>query len=139
MFEFFRIWLVVVGAGLAVGGAVLALLGGGPLSAVLDRLIDPAFWRSAPDSTVRRYQAWSYGVLGGVMAGWGLLIAILAANAFAARQSWVWWSLALGTGLWFVLDTGQSLRYRVFANALANAVVLVAVAIPLAFTFGEFH
>jgi hypothetical protein len=139
VFEFFRIWLVVVGAGLAVGGIVMALLGGTRLLALLDPLIDPAFWKSAPDGAVRRYQAWIYGVLGGTLAGWGLMIAVLASQAYATRQAWVWWALALGTGLWYVLDTGQSLRYRVFANAAGNTLLLAAVAIPLLFTFGEFH
>ncbi len=139
MFEFFRIWLLILGTGLAVGGAGMALLGGTRLLAVLNPYIDPAFWEAAPDGAVRRYQAWIYGVLGGTMAGWGLMIAVLSAQAYATRQAWVWWALALGTALWYVLDTGQSLRYRVFLNAAGNTVLLAAIAIPLAFTFGEFR
>ncbi|MGZ6272951.1 MAG: hypothetical protein ACXWM8_01470 [Candidatus Limnocylindrales bacterium] len=139
MFDFFRLWLIVAGASIALGGLLLSLLGGTPALAWMNRLIDPAFGPGVADESARRFQAWIYGVLGAVMAGWGLAIAILVNGAFSTRQAWVWWAVALGAGLWFVLDTGQSLRYRVFANAAINTVLLVVLAIPLAFTFGEFH
>jgi hypothetical protein len=139
MVDFARVWLIVVGVAMAVGGTMLALLGGTRLLAFLDRLIDPAFWHDTPDASTRRYQAWIYGVLGGTMAGWGLTVALLAASDFAARETWLWWTIASGTALWFVVDTGQSLRFRVWANVALNAAVLIAVAIPLALTFGEFN
>ena len=139
MFEFFRLWLIVVGAGIAVGGVLLSLLGGSRVLAVMNRLIDPAFWDGLPDAPAQRFRAWVYGLLGAIMAAWGLAIAILVSQAWNTRQAWVWWSLAASVCLWFVLDTGQSLRYRVFANVAINTVLLVVLAIPLAFTFGDFH
>jgi hypothetical protein len=139
VFELFRIWLIVVALGMAVAGTLMALLGGTRLFAGVDRLIDPAFWKKAPDAAVHNYKAWIYGVLGGTMAGWGLTVAILVAGAFSTRQAWAWWSVAAGVGLWFVLDTAQSLRYRVYANAFVNTALLVTLAIPLAFTFADFH
>jgi hypothetical protein len=139
MFEFFRLWLIVIGAGIAAGGVLLCVLGGTRVFAVMNRLIDPAFWDGLPDTPARRFRAWIYGLLGAIMAAWGLTVAILVSRAWNTRQSWVWWSVAASVGLWFVLDTGQSLRYRVFANAAINTALLVALAIPLAFTFGDFH
>jgi hypothetical protein len=139
MFEFFRVWLIVLGAGIVVGGVAISLLGGTRASALLDRLIDPIFWTDGPDAGARRYQAWANGVLGGTMAGWGVMITLLVSQAYGTRQAWVWWTLALSTALWYVLDTGQSLRYRVLFNVALNTALLVALAIPLAFTFGEFH
>lgn len=61
------------------------------------------------------------------------------ANAFASRQAWVWWSIAGGLALWFPLDTGRPLYHRVYANAAVNTLLLVAIAIPLIGTFGEFR
>jgi hypothetical protein len=139
MFEFFRMWLVVVGAALAVGGAGLALLAGTPLTAGLNRLLDRPFWAGEPDAATRRFQAWSYSVTFATMAGWGLCVAVIAANAFASRQAWAWWSIAGGVALWFPLDTGRSLYHRVYANVVVNVVFLVVLAIPLAATFGEFR
>jgi hypothetical protein len=73
------------------------------------------------------------------MAGWGLCVAVVVANAFSSRQAWAWWAVAGGVALWFPLDTGRSLYHRVYANAALNAALLVALAIPLIGTFGEFH
>jgi hypothetical protein len=139
MFDFFRAWLMVVGLGMAVVGVAMSLVAGTRVFQVIDRLIDPAFWKASPDAPTRQFQAWSYAVTGAVMAGWGLTVAILAWQAFPGRQAWAWWAIAAGAGLWFVLDTSQSLRHRVFTNAAINVAVLTAVAVPLIATLGEFH
>jgi hypothetical protein len=68
-----------------------------------------------------------------------MCLAFIAANAFASRQSWAWWSVAASLALWYPLDTGRSLYHRVYVNAILNTVLLVVVAVPLAFTFAEFH
>jgi hypothetical protein len=139
MFEFFRLWLIVASVALVLFGSSLALLAGSRVFTLLDRLIDPVFWKAGPDTSTRRFRAWAYSVTGAVIAGWGLTVAVLTANAYSTRQAWVWWSIALSVGLWYVLDTGQSLRHHVFANVLINTFLLLALAVPLAFTFAEFR
>jgi hypothetical protein len=139
MFEFFRIWLLVVSAGMAVGGVAMTLLAGTPVLTGLNRLIDPAFWSGEIDGPTRRFQQWSYSVTFATMAGWGLCVAIIVANGFSSHQAWVWWAVAGGVAVWFPLDTGRSLYHRVYANAAVNLGLLVALAIPLIGTFGEFH
>ena len=57
MFEFFRLWLIVVGAGVAIVGVLLSLLGGNRVLAPVNRLIDPAFWDSLPDAPAQRFRA----------------------------------------------------------------------------------
>lgn len=137
MFEFFRVWLVVLGAGMAIGGSLLAILGGTRVFAFMNRLMDPPLFAAVPTADVRRYQAWLYGVLGGTLAGWGLTVAVVVAAGFEDRDAWAWFALLAGSILWFVLDTGQSLRFRVWANVALNVALLVALLVPLAFTFGE--
>lgn len=139
MFEFFQAWLVVVGIAVAVFGAVLAVLSETRLFAPIHHLLDAPFWPDGPDPAARSFRAWSYGVSGGTMAGWGLTIAIVASQAFGGRAWWTWWSIASAVALWYVLDTGQSIRHRVVANVLINTALLVAVAIPLAGTVSEFR
>jgi hypothetical protein len=139
MFEFFRLWLLVVSAGMVVGGVAMVLLAGTPVLTALNRLIDPAFWSAETDTATRAFQQWSYSVTFATMAGWGLGVAIIVANGFSSHQAWVWWSVAGGVALWFPLDTGRSLYHRVYANAAVNAALLAALAIPLIGTFGEFH
>jgi hypothetical protein len=139
VFEFFRVWLLVACSALAVAGAIGVLIVGTPLFAIISPLIDRAFWATEPDAATRRFQAWSYGVMLAVMAGWGLVLAILVDNAFATKQAWVWWSIAGSLAVWFPLDTGRSLYHRVWANAAGNTALLVVLAIPLIGTFGDFR
>lgn len=139
MFEFFRLWLLVACGAMAVVGVAMVLIVGTPLFNRVNRLIDPAFWPSTPDAATRGFQSWAYGVTFAVMAGWGLSLAILVANAFASRQAWVWWTIAASVALWYPLDTGRSLYHRVWANAIGNTLFLAILAIPLIGTFGEFH
>jgi hypothetical protein len=138
MFEFFRLWLLVVVGAMALAGTVLVVIVT-PVFAVIGRFFDRAFWPAGVDAATRRFQSWSYAVTFATMAGWGLCLAIIVANAFSSRQAWVWWSIAAGLGLWFALDTGRSLYHRVYANAVLNVAILAAAAIPLLATFGEFH
>lgn len=139
MFEFFRVWLLVMGSAMAVAGTAMVLIAGTSLFAVAGRLLDRPFWGGGPDETTRRFQAWAYSVTFATMAGWGLCLAFIAANAFATRQIWAWWAIAASLAVWYPLDTGRSLFHGVYVNALLNTALLVAVAVPLAFTFGEFH
>ena len=136
MFEFFRVWLLVVCSATAVVGVAGVLLAGSPL---LGRLFDRAFWSSRPDPLTRNFQAWTYSVTFAVMAGWGFCLAMVVANEFSTRQAWVWWMIAASVALWFLLDTGRSLFHRVYANAVGNFLFLLLIALPLMGTFGEFH
>ncbi len=139
MFEFFQAWLVAVGVAVAIFGAALAVLSDSKLFGAIHPLVDRAFWPAGPDEPARQFRSWVYGVVGGTMAGWGVSIAVLASQAFGSREAWAWWSITAALAAWFVLDTGRSLRHRVFANVAINSVLLVAVTIPLAATFGEFR
>jgi hypothetical protein len=139
MFEFFRMWLLVVSIGMVVGSATMVLLAGTPLLSGLNRSVDAAFWPAAPEAGTRKFQTWSYSVTFATMAGWGLLVVMIVANAFASRQAWAWWSIAGSLALWFPLDTGRSLYHRVYANVALNSLLLVILAIPLIGTFGEFR
>ena len=139
MFEFFRIWLVVIGSALTVAGAAMVVVAGTPLFSTVARLLDRGFWPAGPDETTREFQTWAYSATFATMAGWGLSIALIAANAFASRQLWAWWAIAAPLALWYPLDTARSLRHRVYVNAALNTALLIGTAVPLALTFGEFH
>lgn len=126
-------WLAVVGAGLVVFGTAMALLAGTALFEPVHRLIDPAFWTAGPsDAGSREFRAWVYGAWGAALAGWGVVVAFVAWHALRRGERWAWPALAVGTALWFMLDTAVSLAHGVAANVVINAVVLAAVAVPLA-------
>ncbi len=77
-----------------------------------------------------RFQAWVYGVLGATVAGWGILLAFISHFPFKAKERWVWNSIVVGIGLWYVLDTPLSAFYSF--NLLFNMALLLLIAIPMA-------
>lgn len=139
MFEFFRIWLLVVTAAMAVAGVVAVLIVGTPLFSRVGAFFDRAFWPGRSDTITRNFQSWAYRVTIATMAGWGTGLAIVIANAFSSREAWVRWSITASIAVSFPLDTGRSLLHKVYANAALIVALLVLLAIPLIGTFGEFH
>lgn len=139
MFELVRMWLLIIGCAMALAGTFMVLIAGTPLFALVGRYLDRPFWSTGADETTRRFEAWAYSVTFATMAAWGLCVAFIAANAFGTHEAWAWWCIAASVAVWYPLDTGRSLYHRVYANAALNTAMLVAVAVPLVLTFGEFR
>ncbi|MFZ5908582.1 MAG: hypothetical protein ACOYYU_01030 [Chloroflexota bacterium] len=135
-FDFWQKWLFTTSVIVAVFGLALAFFNHTPLfDALFNDHIDPQFWGGAaltPESLL--FQRWIYGVLGATVAGWGVLLAFLARTAFRKRERWAWNGIAGSMLLWYLLDTAISLQFRVTFNAAFNTLLLVLVALPLAFT-----
>jgi hypothetical protein len=139
-FDFWRRWLALVSWALVVFGLGLALFNQAPLFDLMfnDR-INPAFWRGGTITPeAKGFQQWIYGVLGAVLAGWAVLMALLVKHAFSLKERWVWRSLALGIGVWFVVDSVLSLYFGVAFNALINLLLLLALGVPLVATRKHF-
>jgi hypothetical protein len=99
-------WLIGLGIYLTVFGIVLAVF---PQSVLMDRVfnnqIDPQFWQNGIlPQNAQRFQAWIYGVLGATVAGWGVLLALIALYPFKARQRWAMIGFDLGVAEGFTGD-----------------------------------
>jgi hypothetical protein len=119
-----------------VFGLLLAFFSQSPFMDVLfNQYFDPVFW---PDNQVSagtmQYKAWVSGVLGSVIASWGLLIAFIAHYSFKSREKWAWNGIAAAVVFWFVVDTTCSLCYGVTVNAVFNLFTLILFVLPLLFT-----
>ncbi len=139
-FDFWQKWLFGFGLYLVVFGLVLAIFGH---SALMDRVlnahIDPVFWGAEPlPESAERFQAWVYGVLGSVVAGWGMFVSFIAHYPFKARERWAWNCIAAVFATWFVVDTTISIYWSVDVNVLINLVFLAFVSLPLGFTRRHF-
>lgn len=132
-FNFWQKWLVAVGWCLAAFGLFLTLFNQSTLmDFMFNEQIDPVFWQAdaLPQST-KQFQAWIYGVLGAVIAGWGTSIAFVAHYAFKQREKWAWNCIASGVIVWYVADTAISAFYSVTFNVVFNTITLVLLALPL--------
>jgi hypothetical protein len=74
-----------------------------------------------------------HAVLGGVIAGWAVTMAVVARSTFDRRATP---RRAIGLGLvtWFVIDTAGSLFYGVWPNALLNVACAAGAAVALRLT-----
>lgn len=135
-FNFWQKWLFGVSLLITLFGLTLAFFGQSPMFNVFfNQPLAAIFWpeQGIPE-TVLAYQAWMYGLLGAMVASWGLLIAFLAHFPFKARESWSWSCLAISIALWFTVDTSLSLFHGVNINSISNCIWLVLLALPLLFT-----
>ena len=133
-------WLAVVALTMSAFGVLMVLSGPDGLLGGLTASAETAFW---PDGQtpggLAEFRRWMYGVWGATVAGFGLLAAFLAGQAYLRRERWARNALAGSVAVWYVLDTGVSLQGRVWINAVFNTVVLAAFAVGLIFTWKEFH
>ena len=79
-----------------------------------------------------------YGVLGATISGWGIFMIFIAHFPFRERQPWAWNCFAAGLTIWFIFDTTLSALHHVLFNVAFNTVLLLLVALPLAFTRKHF-
>ena len=128
-------WLTGVGVLFLVFGVVMAVAGGTELfRAVFGPLIDSAFWEAGVAPEARRFQLWVYGAWGGTVAGFGLLLALVAKPALSEGNRRLRLGALAAVTVWFLVDTSASLVFGVWRNALlVNVPIYLAMALPLAF------
>lgn len=128
-------WLVAVALVSGLIGLLFALTSIG--STLMDMLFG---WSSAAlppataegDNLVRFF----FGLIGGIMAGWGLALAGIAHVAFRRGERWAWMITALSIVTWFLVDSAVSAATGIYANVVGNVIFLVLFEIPLVATYG---
>lgn len=127
-------WLQAVGIVFVVFGVVMATAGGTEIfRQSFGLLIDPVFWPRGVAPEAEAFQRWVYGAWGGTVAGFGLLVAVVARPALSGGDQRLRLGALAALTLWFVVDTGASLAFGVWGNALAvNLPAYLAMAVPLA-------
>ena len=120
-----------ISAGLTIGlGLSMAAL---PyLPAVYGPLADAVFWPldAAPgsDDPLARLMT---AITGGVIAGWGVMLALLSGAVWRADPEGVRRAALWGFGAWFVIDSAGSVAVGAPANVLPNLAFLASVTLPL--------
>lgn len=134
-FVFWQRWLFVVSIIIFIFGMMMALFNGTAIFRLFDNQINPVFWGvKNVDEHTGDFTRWIYGVLGATMAGWGIFIGFIARYPFRKKEKWASDCLLLVTLIWFLVDTGISLYFKVYFNAIFNTILLVMMFPPLLFT-----
>lgn len=132
-FLFWRKWLLSVSALITVFGVALALFNQTPVFDFLfNQQVDPVFWAAGEMTpAMAAFQQWAYAVLGATVAGWGIFMIFIIYYPFQRRERWAWRCMAVGLGVWYVIDTSLSLAAQVTFNAAFNTLLLALIVPPL--------
>jgi hypothetical protein len=126
-----RTALTIVIVGLAAFGAALVLLPG-PTTRLFSWIAYGSTGRVAefgPESVA--YVQLVHAILGAITVGWALTLLGVVAWLWHRDPGRAWLAVAAPAVAWFVLDTGYSLASGFWRNAVFNALVALALAMPL--------
>jgi hypothetical protein len=84
---------------------------------------------------VLAFKNWLFGIIGGTIVGFHILMIMISENAFKNKEKWAYYALWLGLISWFIIDSCISAYYNAFHNILIiNIVALFLIALPLIMT-----
>lgn len=78
---------------------------------------------------------WLFGIIGGTIAGFQLLIIFISEHAFKKKEKWAWNAIFSAMLLWMIVDSGISIACGAWFNVwLINVPSFVLIMIPLIIT-----
>lgn len=122
-----RNWLRGAGLITELFGVVIALaaLVPGALDPVVELLYLPP-----AEVSLDRYGRLLGGMVGGLMAGWGAIMVMLARSLDELTPAAVGRALLVGAGTWFCLDGLASVVNGAYLNLATNSAFLAVLALP---------
>lgn len=89
---------------------------------------------------VLRLKNWLFGIIGGTIVGFHLMMIMIAEHAFKQKKKWAYQTMWLGMVSWFVIDSSISIYYGAIHNVvLINMVALIIIGLPLVMTYRVFY
>jgi len=139
-FNFWQKWLTYANI-LTVGvGILVAFAGNSFIFQIHNDYTKEVFLNSKefnPD--VLRLKNWLFGIIGGTIVGYHMLMIMISENAFKRKEPWAYKAMWIGLVSWFCIDSGISIYYRAIHNViLINLVALLLIGLPLIMTRKEF-
>lgn len=127
----FIYWLITVSIAVIVAGIIFALIAPYFIQSIQD-----VFYHSFNDQSItsinsldKSHVNWIYAVLGGSLAGWGMMILSLSLNLLKENNKGIWNTILFSVITWFVIDTIITVKYMVVPHLILNITILLAVLI----------
>ena len=88
---------------------------------------------------VLKLKNWLFGIIGGTIVGFHILMIMISENAFKNKEPWAYKAMWMGMLSWFCIDSGISIYYGAIHNVvMINLVALFLIGLPLVMTRKEF-
>ncbi|MEM0993438.1 MAG: hypothetical protein AAGI49_10410 [Bacteroidota bacterium] len=135
-FNFWQKWLIYANV-MTVGVGLLVAFAGNSFFFALhnDYTAKVFFEGTAFTPEVLQLKNWLFGIIGGTIVGFHLLMIMIAEYAFKRKETWAYWAMWLGLLSWFIIDSSLSFYYGAIHNILLiNIVALILIGLPLLMT-----
>ncbi len=137
---FFDHWLFVACCAFGLQGLGSVVLGSFDPLGVWDGLLADAFYGGATPESVVRFRRFLLGPFGATLAGYFVLMGMIARIPFRRREPWAFWTIATAAWLWFLVDSAASLAHGALFNVLlVNLPCVTLLTIPLVALRTEFR
>jgi len=87
-----------------------------------------------------QFKNWLFGIIGGTIVGFHLLMIFISENAFKKKEKWAYQAMLYSLLIWFVIDSSISIYTGALYNVIIiNLVALFLIGLPLVMTRRAFY
>lgn len=135
-FNFWQKWLTYANVMTIVVGLLVAFAGNSIFFELHNESSAEVFFKSNEfEPEVLKFKNWLFGIIGGTIVGFHVLMVFISENSFKRKERWAYWAMWAAMISWFLIDSGISYYYGAIHNImLINLVALVLIGLPLIMT-----
>jgi len=135
-FEFWQKWLTYANVMTVIVGLLAAFAGNSIFFEIHNDYTREVFIRGkAFTSEMLLLKNWLFGIIGGTIVGFHILMIFISENAFKRKEKWAYYAMWSGMISWFVIDSALSVFFGATHNVLLiNAPALILIGLPLLMT-----
>lgn len=138
-FYFWQKWLTYANVFTVIVGLLIAFAGNSLVFEIHNNYTWDIFFGGEFSPEVLQFKNWLFGVIGGTIVGFHVLMIMISENSFKRKEKWAYQAMWYGLLSWFVIDSSVSIYYQAIYNVvLINLFALVLIGIPLVATRKEF-
>jgi len=140
-FNFWQKWLTWANVVTLILGVLLAFAGNSFIFKPHNYYTQEIFFSGdAITGDMLQFKNWLFGIIGGTIAGFQLLIIFISENAFKNKEKWAYQAILYSLILWFVIDSSVSIYTGALYNVIIiNLVALFLIGLPLVMTRKVFY
>ena len=139
-FNFWQKWLTYANVLTVIVGLLVAFAGNSLVFKAHNLYTAEVFFNTDFSPQVLAMKNWLFGIIGGTIVGFHVLMIFISENAFKQRQRWTYHACWAGLLSWFLIDSGISIYYGAVHNVvLINLVALGLIGLPLVMTRNAFN
>jgi len=139
-FDFWQRWLTWANVMTVMVGLLAAFASNSIFFEAYNSFTDELFFQgNEMNGALLNFKNWLFGIIGGTIVGFHILMIMISENAFKKRELWAYRALWFGLLSWFVVDSGITMYYGAIHNLIMiNLVALVLIGLPLIMTRNAF-